>query len=200
MQCLSRSPKWRASENQPGVNIRVSIHIYCSFQREEHFIHRFGWWHISILWGRSEGDVLSCMNWSYWFLRAGRWIVFVYNSCFHSVYLRNNAQSVDGWTYGMNQQQLGPIYSYCTTFKQCILWYHSWPHTPVCRHSHVHAETSILTLFTPALLIRLGLFPSALKEHLFRTPCNHKLVSTNALPLRTKLVIHFCCTLDSISW
>lgn len=141
VQCLPQSPTWRALEKQPGVNIRVSIHIYSSLQREEHFIHRSGrrldggtfqyylrqkWRRLIVLY---ESELVVSESWE-------MNCICVYNSCFDSVYLRNNEQSVDSRTYGMNQQQLEPIYSHCTTLKQYILWYHSRPHTYTWRLSH----------------------------------------------------------------
>lgn len=93
--------------------------------------------YFNIIWGRSEGEVLCCMSWSYWFLRAGRWIVFVCTiAVLIAFYLRNNERSVDSWTYGTNQQQFGPIYSHCTALKQYVFIISYCPHTCLQRFSH----------------------------------------------------------------
>lgn len=90
-----------------------------------------GWWYFQCyVWAWSEGGVLCGMNWSGWFLRAYRYYSSEWKVWLRGV-LKNNEQSVDCWTYGTNQKQLGSVVLvlFCLYSTACC---HSWPHINEC--------------------------------------------------------------------
>lgn len=160
---------WRVLEKQPGVNIRVSIHIY----REKSILFTTldeDWVvvHFNIIWGRSKGRVLCCINWSYWFLRAGRWIVFVCTIAVLIAFISGTMNSL--WIAG----HMVWISNSWGLFILIVLhsnnvFYDIVPgHTPVCLHSH--GDSPLFALVKQAWIFSLS-FESA-----FVQDCNCELV------------------------
>ncbi len=162
---------WRALEKQPGVNIRVSIHIYSCLQREEHFIH-FGWrlggatfqYYPRQMWRRST--VLD--EWCSWFVRAGTRIVFECTIAVLTAFTSPTMNSL--WTAGHMEwiSNSWGQFILIVLHSDNIFYSISPDHT----HTHPSACTHFLTLST---VYFEGWTCFCFTWVILRTHCNHEL-------------------------